>query len=164
MERKRFPQAFPVLGQIDRDHRERTVSARLHSDRGDRRGAPAGRIVRHHRALDRIAQRHDIGCPTLDRDRRLDPAEGLPAAAVTVSLGIVGVELEHEQVELIDMEIGAPERKTIGVPLHDPRQPRRAAADHVEPGRAEVRDVARAEAADAEMGIVGEDRPSGCGA
>ena len=71
------------------------------------------------------------------------------------------MQLQDEQILLVDMEIGAAEGEAVGMALHDPRQAGRAAADHVEPRRAEMRDMARAEAADAEMRVVGEDRPPG---
>ena len=83
---------------------------------------------------------------------------------MTIALRILRVEIEDEQILLVDVEIGPPEREAIGVALHDPRQAGRATTDHVEPGRGEMRDMARAEPADPEMRIVGEDWAAGRGA
>ena len=165
MEPERLLQARPVARQVDRDHRERAAArpAASRSRRARWRGAARDRARPPAPAPNSGGVTVCAGA-ALDRDRHLVALEALPAAVVAVALGIVGVQFEDEQVLLVDMEIGAPEREAIGVALHDPGQPGRAAADHVEPRRGQMRDMARAKAADAEMRIVGQDRPPGRGA
>jgi hypothetical protein len=121
------------------------------------------RIVRHHRPLRRIAQGRRPRRRALDGDRDFDPLERPPAVAVAVALRIVRVQLQDEQILLVDMEIGAAEGEMVGMALHNPGQAGGAAADHVEARRGQMGDVARIEAADAEMRIVGQDRPPGRG-
>ena len=155
-----FAKLGPVPREVDRDHREGAAGARLQLDGGEGGGAAPGRIVRDHRPLGGIAQSRLPWRPVLDRDRDFDALERTPPLAVAVPLRIVGVKLKDEQVLLVDMEIGSAEGEAIGVALHDPRQARGAAADHVEPGSGQMGDVARIEAADAKMRIVGQDRPA----
>ena len=161
MEGEGVLQAFPVAREVDRDHRECAAAARLHVDRRDRGGTPLCRIVGDDGALHGIAQGRRPRPVAPDRNGDVDAFEALPAAFVAVKLGIVRIEFEDEQIVLVDMEIGASEGEAIGVALHDPRQAGGAAADHVQAGRGEMRDMAWTETAYAEMRIVGEDRSPG---
>ena len=160
---ERLAQAVPILREVDRHHGERARSAGLHFDRGERGGARPGRIVGDDWPLYGIAQPHGAGRGVLDGDRDIDRRKPLPPAVVAVAFGVGRIEFQDEQILLIDVEVGAAEGEAIGMALHDAREARRAAADHVQPRRGQMRDMARAEPADAEVRIVGQDRAPGRG-
>ena len=66
------------------------------------------------------------------------------------------MRFKHEEIGLVDVEIGPSEGEAVGMALHDTGQSGIARTDDVQPGRAQVNDMARAEPPDGEMGIVGE--------
>ncbi|PAV67571.1 hypothetical protein WR25_17265 [Diploscapter pachys] len=157
-------QRVPVPREVQRDDRKGHVRARLQRHRRHRRCASARRVVRQNRAVHALADRDGHVRRVFHPDRLGPRLEPLPDVVVAIGLRVVRVQVQDEQVFLIDVRVGAPERIMIGVTLHDAGHTRAAGADHVEPRRGQVRDVARRKAADAEMGIVGQDRATGCGA
>ena len=158
---ERLLQRRPVGRQIDRDDRKAHIGARQHADCGQRDRAVPRRVLRHDRAAIGIAQSHAFGRRALDDDLVLERLERLPLALVPIALGVTLVGAQDEQVGLINVEIGAAKGEAVGMPLHDPGQPRRARADDVEPRRRHMDHVARAGAADAQMRIIGQDRSPG---
>ena len=83
---------------------------------------------------------------------------------MAVLAGAAGARLVDVEVLLVDREDRQAERDPLVVTDRDARQRRLARADHVQPGRHEMREVAQRRHALGAVRVVGEDRPPARGA
>ena len=151
-------QAGPVLRQVDGDDGKAHIAAGQHADGGEGAGALARGILRNDGPTLGITLRHALRRAVLDQYLVLIGLEPLPLPLVPVEVGVLLRGAQDEQVGLVDVEIGAAKGEAIRMPLHDAGQAGRAPTDDVQARRGQMHHVPWAEAANAQMRIIGQDR------